>query len=299
MKRFLVVLFVSLVAASAQAGLDHTAVSINGSDTNPCSLQQPCATFAVAIANTNPDGELIALDSGAYDGFTIDRQMSITVAPGAVVTVGKEPGVTNWAIKVDAAGKLVSIRGVVVKATGTSFGIAASDAAVTSIDDVVIEGFGCDSGCGTGIFGGGGELIVHNARIRNVYTGIHHNPLGPSDATITDSIVQNATNGISADNFGRATVRNTVVMNTERAFSSGSLDPEAKPELTLVDCTATNNGRGVLSGTNATVRMERTAVTRNAVGLENIGGTIVTHGNNMVAGNGTNVAGTVTSAGLM
>lgn len=298
MKRLLVVVSL-LVAVRAQAGLDRTAVSINGSDANPCSLQLPCATFAKAISETNPMGELIALDSGGYDGFTVDRGMNITVAPGAVVTVGKEPGTTGWAIKVDAPGKYVAIRGVMVMATGIS-GIVAHDAARTYIDDVVIEGNGCDKGCGSGIFGRRGELFVHNARIHNVFSGIVHNPLEPSNATITDSVIDGAdSTGIRVDNFGMATVRNTVVSHANYAFASGSLQKEGKPQLTLVDCTATTSKTGVAIGDGAVVRLERTAVTRNDIGLHNTGGTVITFTNNMIDGNVANTVGPMTTNVLM
>ncbi|HEY0140421.1 MAG TPA: right-handed parallel beta-helix repeat-containing protein [Thermoanaerobaculia bacterium] len=300
MKHFLaVVVVVFSMVGSAYAGLDRTAVSLNGSDTNPCSLQLPCATFAKAISETNPLGELIALDSGGYDGFTVDRGMNITVAPGAVVTIGKEPGTTGWAIKVDAPGKYVAIRGVMVVANGIS-GIVAHDAARTYIDDVVIEGNGCDNGCGTGIFGRRGALFVHNARIHNVFNGIVHNPLEPSTATITDSIIDGAdSTGIRVDNYARATVRNTVVSHTHYAFASGTLEKDGKPSLTLVDCTASDSETGIDIGDGSIVRLERTAVTRNTIGLHNTGGTVITFGNNMVDGNGTDTVGPMTTNVLM
>lgn len=297
MKRFLAVVSF-LFAASAQAGLDRTAVSVNGSDLNPCSVAQPCATFLKAIGETNAYGELIALDSGAYDGFTVDRFMTVTAAPGAAVVVGLQPGKT-YAINVNAPGQRVTIRGISVKVAGSVHGIWVHDAAATFIQDVVLEGNGCVSGCGTGIFGRRGEVHVHNATVRNFFNGISHNPLEPSHMLITDSIVQAQRSGILVDNYARATVRNTVVSRAEQGFTSASSSSTVRPELTIIDCTATENGVGVQAGWYSTVRMERTAVHRNTTGISNIGGTFVTHGNNMVAGNTTNVSGTITAGGLM
>ncbi|HEX7151403.1 MAG TPA: right-handed parallel beta-helix repeat-containing protein [Thermoanaerobaculia bacterium] len=300
MKRFVAVVFLLAVAVTAQAGLDRTAVSLYGSDANPCSLTAPCATFAKAISETNPLGELIALDSGGYDGFTVDRAMTITVAPGVVVTVGQEPGVTNWAIKVNAPGKRVSLRGLMVVTKGSAMGIVAHDAAATYIDDVVIEGSACEIGCGTAIFGRRGDLFVNHARIRNVFQGINHNPLEPSTATITNTTVDQAElTGIGIDNYAKGVIRNTVVTRSGKAFSTGALTKGAKPEMTLVDCMATSSTTGVMVGNASNVHMERTAVSRNVTGVWNSGGTIFTHGNNMVSGNGTDVSGVVTAAGLI
>lgn len=300
MKRFLIGIgLVFAMAGVAEAGLPRTAVSLYGSDSNPCSLTAPCATFAYAISQTDPRGELIALDSGGYDGFTIDRAMTVTVAPGVVVTVGKEPGTTNWAIKVDAPKELVSIRGVMVVTTAGIIGIVAHDAADTYIDDVVIEGNGCENGCGTAIFGRKGNLYVNNARIRNVYQGINHNPVEPSTAEIRNTTIDNVERGIAIDNYAKATARNTVVSHAGRAFTAGTLVKDQHPELALVDCAATSSTTGVEAGDGSIIRMERTAVTRNTTGILNSGGTVITYGNNMVGGNGTNTSGPMTTDTMM
>jgi hypothetical protein len=301
MKRALVVVcLVALAAVTAEAGLNRTAVALGGSDLNPCSLQQPCATFAKAISETNPLGELIALDSGGYAGFTVDRAMTITAAPGAVVTVGPEPGVTNWAIKVNAPGKRVSIRGLMVVTVGSYIGIVAHDADTTYIDDVVIEGSGCDSGCAAGIFGRKGEVFVNNARIRNTFTGIDHNPMTASTMTVTNSnIARVASNGVLIQNYGKGVVRNTVVSHADRAFSVGSLAKDGRAELTLVDCMATASNIGVNIGNAGNFYMDRSSVTRNTIGLNNTGGLVVTHTNSMVSGNGTNTVGAMTANSLL
>ena len=297
MKKALIALTLTLsFTTAAHAGLDRTAVSLYGNDADPCSLTKPCATFARAISETNPGGELIALDNGGYDGFTVDRAMTITAAPGAVVTVGQEPGVTNWAIKVDAPGKRVMIRGLMVQTTGRAMGIVAHDAEATYIDDVYIEGSGCEAGCGTGIFGRMGDLYVHNTRIRNVFQGINHNPMKASTATITDVNIDNAgLHGIGIDNYGRATIRNTVVSHALRAYASGSLEEDGHPEMILIDCTATDSDTGVAVGNAARVSIERTAITRTVTGIHNTGGVIITHGNSMLTANGTDVVGPITT----
>jgi hypothetical protein len=297
-----VMLFVVLlmVAGAAHAGLPRTAVSRNGNDANPCTIQLPCATFARAISETSPLGELIALDSGGYDGFTIDRGMTVTAAPGAVVTVGKEPGTTNWAIKVQAPGKRVSIRGLMVVTVGGNFGIVAHDAMVTHIDDVMIEGSGCENGCGTAIFGRRGDVFVNNARIRNVFTGISHNPLEPATMTVTNSNIDNADlAGVMISNYGKGIVRNTTVSRAGSAFSAASSTKGVVADLVITDCMATNSTTGVDIGSQSRVNVDRSVITRNGYGLKNSGGVITTHTNSMISGNGTDTWGPMTADSLL
>jgi hypothetical protein len=51
------------VGFDAWAGAQRTFVAASGSDAFPCSLSQPCRSFAAAIANTDVNGEIVVLDS--------------------------------------------------------------------------------------------------------------------------------------------------------------------------------------------------------------------------------------------
>ena len=50
-----------LPAIPAQAASTRTFVSSAGHDSNPCTITQPCASFAVAYAATTPSGIIAAL----------------------------------------------------------------------------------------------------------------------------------------------------------------------------------------------------------------------------------------------
>src|ERR1700747_3462028 len=78
------------VAASAQ--LSRTAVSINGLDTNPCSVASPCRSFNKAISQTKSTGEVVALDSGGYGPFAVDRAITVQAAPGVYAGVTASSG---------------------------------------------------------------------------------------------------------------------------------------------------------------------------------------------------------------
>jgi hypothetical protein len=66
----------AIVHATACGAAPRTFVSGNGSDTNPCSISAPCRGFVQAIAHTDPDGEIIVIDSAASKGWTARRALS-------------------------------------------------------------------------------------------------------------------------------------------------------------------------------------------------------------------------------
>src|SRR5437764_8269889 len=80
-----------LFSVTAFATSNRTAVSLSGVDTNPCTVASPCRSFGAAIAQTNPGGELIALDSAGYGPFVIDRAVSVQAAPGIYAGITSSP----------------------------------------------------------------------------------------------------------------------------------------------------------------------------------------------------------------
>ena len=63
--------------AQAAGSLTRTFVSSAGSDSNPCTISQPCATFATAYAATAAKGIVTALDPGKYGPLTIFGAVTI------------------------------------------------------------------------------------------------------------------------------------------------------------------------------------------------------------------------------
>jgi hypothetical protein len=73
-----------LGAASLSASaLQRTFVASFGNDANPCTLASPCRGFTRALTQTDPNGEVIVLDSAGYGAFTVTQSVSI-VAPDGV-----------------------------------------------------------------------------------------------------------------------------------------------------------------------------------------------------------------------
>ena len=79
-------LCVVVPAQSAQRAF----VSTTGNDANPCSLVAPCRSFQAAINTVTAGGEVIAVDSGGYGSFTVDKSVTVSAAPGvhAGISVG-------------------------------------------------------------------------------------------------------------------------------------------------------------------------------------------------------------------
>jgi hypothetical protein len=66
-----VTLIATLASSGAYALSNHTFVSGNGSDSNPCSIAAPCRSFAGALAQTSTGGEIAVLDTAGYGAVTI------------------------------------------------------------------------------------------------------------------------------------------------------------------------------------------------------------------------------------
>jgi hypothetical protein len=163
------------------AQANRTFVSGLGSDANPCSLPAPCRSFAQAITQTNPSGEIVALDSAGYGAVTITKAITITAPDGI------EAGITTSSATI-------------------AITISAGPNDVVNLRGLTLEG----GGVGTNgiVLASGGALNIQNCVVRDFTNiGIALEPVGPSpDAnyTISDTtVVNNTSTGIY---FGPASV---------------------------------------------------------------------------------------------
>src|SRR6202166_1743186 len=167
----MIALLVASSPALAVGTASRTFVSGVGADTGSCPLAAPCRTFAYALTQTAPSGEIIALSSAGYGAVTINQAVSII-------------NTSNFA-------------GVTV-ASGNSITINAG-----ANDSVTLRGLTVDGG-GTGsngiVFNSGGSLTVTNCVAQNfVYSGSFPSGVGvliqPTsgavDFSITNTIVTN------------------------------------------------------------------------------------------------------------
>ncbi len=129
-----------LAASPTQAQLSRTWVSGVGNDANPCSRTAPCKTFAAAIANTTPGGEINCLDPGSFDTVTITKAITISCEAGTAGILAPNGLI---AIIIDAATTdVVNLRGLDIDGQGSGItGILIHGAKAVRIEKCTIRNF--------------------------------------------------------------------------------------------------------------------------------------------------------------
>lgn len=146
MRNPIIALLLLVLAASVHAA-QRTFVSTGGGDANTaasCSLVSPCRSFGAALTVTDPNGEIIVLDSGGYGRVTIDRSVAITAPVGVYAGISVFSG--EIGIDINTAGIKVALRGLTINGQGGGRGINALAA-----DELHIEGCVVSNLVGTGI----------------------------------------------------------------------------------------------------------------------------------------------------
>jgi hypothetical protein len=291
-----IILCVSGAAAQAQ----RTFVSGLGSDGNPCSRTAPCRTFAQAITQTIPRGEVVVLDSAGYAPFTITQSVSVVAPPGvyAGISVFTTDGIDI------TGGPDVVLRGLTITNQGGGLsgnGIVFNTTGELHMENCVVQGF--QSGNVALNFTGSGSLVVKDSIIRNNSHAIVVQPSGTAIATIDHVLIEGTAGGygVQANDGSQVTVRNTVSSGSVGGFVAQSAGTAAV-ELNIDNCTAANNGHGIVASSDsmpfpATVRVSNSTITDNTTGIQTFGatGAVLSRGNNTVEGNGTNTSGTIGS----
>jgi hypothetical protein len=233
-----------LGAASGRAtGATRTWVSNTGSDANPCSVTQPCLTFAGAIANTASGGEINCRGPGGFGAVTIAISVTINCEGasngGISVTSGN-------AITISTAGVIVNLIGLGIDGEngGGQYGVFINAAATVNIRNCKVYGFS-----GTGILSlssSGVTLIVDNTFVANNGNGIFEAEVnGVSNMTVRNSNINN--NGIGVAVIGSAgTHSGATIEQTTLAFNGTGLKVSSTGAVALIGgLTVVNNGTGV------------------------------------------------------
>jgi len=269
-------------------------VSGAGNDGNICTLTQPCRSIGRASLVAGNGGAVSCLDAGPYteafsttDSFTLDCRgvvstngpYAIAVLGTAVVTFrnvifdGAPYGVGGYAVHI-AGGKVVfenctfqnwtASPGMAVHFVPTVAG------AQLTITDSVFTNNGTGSGGGGIIIQPSGGVtasaVIERTQVTNNTYGIVANgSSGPALVEIRySSVANNAIDGIWA-------------------YTGGSIASVVVEHSASVQ----NGGNGVyVQGANAYASLKDSTVDWNATGLRTgLGGTILSYGNNVIAGN--------------
>ena len=303
----------SLEASSAAAATQRTFVASYGNDASPCSLALPCRSFASAIGKTNPDGEVIVLDSAGYGPVTITQ--SVTIAAPAGVYAGIFVPIGQTGVIVNGGGASVTLRGLTINGQGGGIGgIDFEQGQRLNIENCLVENinsyavraeasgsivFVSDStfryNTIAGILLEQGTVTVDRSRFENNAHGVSVQPTSPSvvGVLIRDSIATgNFNDGVSAGvqngNSARVVAERTTFSGNTYGLQVGAA-VGGTLSVIVSDSTITDNtfsGIQASGGAGTVVDVTRSTVSRNGqFGLEQLGGVLATLQNNTLEQN--------------
>jgi hypothetical protein len=305
-----VFLFVGLFtsASLAQTGANaRTFVSGQGVDSNLCSVTAPCRTFARALTQTAPGGEVVVLTSAGYGPFTISHAVTIEAPAGiyAGITVASGDGIDIDDVQAAGPSNVVVLRGLTIVGQGTTgYGIDASIIGTLHVENCVVSGFeggqGPSSGFGLGVFGFG-SVLVKDSIFRNNAAGI--GITSASSVTIDHVRMEGNFFGLLAEGGSRVSVNDSDASGNEQGITA-----DTGSVVNLVRCVASNNNIGIYSvnnqdgGPQTVVIVETCLLSGNVVYAIDVGlspGVVeVTVSDTSITGNGTGLANGNSDASL-
>ena len=231
--------------AEAQNGtLTRSFVSSAGVDTNPCTITQPCATFAHAYTAVGANGIVAALDPGKYGPLTISGPVTINGNGWAAIT---GPSGSD-AIEIGAVSGNVTLTGLELDGAGASnygiyFAATTSETLRLTIRDCIISNF-ANSGiafqpsASSNVFE---YLLITNTISSNNQNGIKVAPGGSALAlgSITGTTVANNTN--NGFDFEGASLFTVVASFSHLNSANGIYENFTQGGLTLRDTVSSLN----------------------------------------------------------
>ncbi|MBX3675038.1 MAG: right-handed parallel beta-helix repeat-containing protein [Burkholderiales bacterium] len=319
-----------LLSTAAQAQLFRAYLAINGSDTNPCTLPQPCRLLPAALNAVASGGEIWMLDSANYNTATVNVTKSVTIlaVPGVVGSVvatgGPAINIATPAVRVTlrnlvlvplpgaggtrgvqmTAGIGLAVEGSVI-ANMPAEGILVFGNAHVRITDSVIR----DSGTIGVHLEDGPQATINRSTIANSGgSGVYVS--GNTASTLTTAEVADSTlvgnyshvfvSTVQEGAAVRATVRESRLSRSTIALSVQSAGAAA--DLAVSSCQISGSVYGIYaSGAGVRVIAGGNAVTHNTWGFYNAdaGPLFESAGSNVVRHNTTNTFGTITPAGTI
>jgi parallel beta helix pectate lyase-like protein len=289
-----------LLASSLGRAANRTWVALSGDDNNACTNANPCKTFTGALAKTSAGGEIVVKESGNFGAVTINKSVTID-AGGNYAGIQVSSGGIGVNIQAGNTDVIV-LRGLTIKGLDVGqVGILASFAGVLHVENCALSAFIAD-----GIFGGGPlTLFIQDTVISECASRAIDLENG-GRAVIEHTRLENNGTGILLLLGVQATVRNSVASgNAHAGFETdwGTLN--------LENCTASNNGTGVVANmapspngptivviSNSVVTNNQTGLLQTCVNLcSDAPSVIYSRGNNTVTGNNTDTSGTITPLG--
>jgi hypothetical protein len=254
-------------------------VSALGSDSNPCSIGQPCRTFQHAHDVVAAGGEINVLDPAGYSAINITKSVNIEGHGYAGITAPSGNAVTINAEAFDD----VSLRGVILEGVNAgNTGILFNSGRSLSVSESVVNAFQS-----TGIrfspsilSNPASALFVSNVRVSNSTTGVAvTNALQSGYGTMTGILehvqVVNQANGQGPG----------VVVGVSPGFSGPGYSVTIR--VTISESVIANHTSGIAAdGATAIMRVTRSTITGNDIGWSATNGAVLmSFGDNSLAGN--------------
>lgn len=288
-------------SAHAQNAPRRTFVSAQrGVDTNDCSVTSPCRTFARALAVVRANGEVIALDSGAYNTIFIDKSVTVTGPAGVFVGISAS---AQSAVTVNAPGAIVVLRGLTISGLETAFsGVNVVAVGTLHVESCTINNFTGGAAINAELTNDGTRIFVKDTIMRNNNDGIL--------TTTTNGIVQvsidrtraedNANVAFFALDGSRFTISNSLASRNRVGFLSFSEFANRRVDMNVESCVASNNEFGfavqATENSPAFMRVTRSIATNNETGFGQFfdGAVFESRGDNLVRGNEADTDGAIT-----
>jgi hypothetical protein len=297
------------LALPAQASLTRTFVSAAGSDANPCTITQPCATFAHAYAVTAANGIVAALDPGKYGPLTITGAITINGNGWAAITA---PAAGNGITINAGASDNVALIGLEIDGAGAGYnGIVLNSAGSLTVSNCTLQNFahnGNDPTTGNGILmqpttGTLAFTITNTTASNNGHAGILF--LGPSGSPSANGVIDRVVADANQDGIDVLPSGGSVVVTiSDSIVSNNSSDAifvgsgSATLKVSIDNVTMSGNFLGIAAFSPANVLLGRSVITGNTEGVRNLTSpnTLYTYKDNRINSNGTDINGALNTS---
>jgi hypothetical protein len=298
----------ALTLPAAATNLTRTFVSAAGSDSNPCTITQPCASFAHAYSVTAASGIIAALDPGKYGPVTITGPITINGYGWAAITAPA----TGTAITITAgASDTVTLNGLEIDGASAGYnGIVFNSGGSLTVTDSTLQNFaysGSGNTTGNGILmaptSGTIQFVIANTRVsNNAYAGIFYLPPSgtPTANIVVDHVVATANVYAIQFNTTSATGGTTIAAVSNSVASDSSqvgiyaLNTSQPLTVAIDNTSIIGNVIGIYTSGTAKILLGRSVITGNSsdgVSNNTAPNTFYTYQNNQINLNGTDIAG--------
>ena len=258
-----------LLSAAAQAQLFRSYVSGEGSDVNPCTLQQPCRLLPAALAAMVDGGEIWMLDSANYNTSQVNISKSVTIlaVPGALGSVVATGG--GNALSINTPGVRVTLRNLVIVHLNSSVhGVSFTQGAELNVVDCDIANMQ-----NTGIHASapGSKVNVARTNLRgSAILGFH--AAGTVTASLDSLNIRGNQYGMVIDTGAQVAISNTVSTGNSHSGLFIQVGAGGSARVTVDNSVLTGNAAyGIAMVTYTATDVLNVAITRSTISHNSIG----------------------------